>query len=119
MRPHDGQASLEIVASFLDERTVRVTVAGVADLATEAELGRALLAIVASKPLAGLEVDLRQVSFLDSCGIRALVQARNAAVNVGCAMWLTNPTPIVRKVLEITGLDRVFSRPHAMTASAP
>jgi anti-anti-sigma regulatory factor len=60
-----------------------------------------------------LDVDLAGVMLLDCAGIGALVGVRNAAVHAGCQMWVSNPQPIVRRVLAVTGLLDVFTTPTA------
>ena len=46
-------------------------------------------------------IDLSGASFLDSTGIRAIL---NTARNTDKGVCLRNPTPNVRKVLDITGI---------------
>jgi anti-sigma B factor antagonist len=51
-------------------------------------------------------VDLSDLTFMDSTGIGALVVARNRVVSKGLGrVVVTRPTTIVRKALEIMGLD--------------
>lgn len=50
-------------------------------------------------------VDLRDLSFMDSSGLGAIHAARRAALNQGGTLVVTRPTPMVSRVLEITGLD--------------
>ncbi|MFD7989747.1 STAS domain-containing protein [Kitasatospora indigofera] len=56
-----------------------------------------------------LMVDLAAVTFCDSIGLRALLQARIEAERRGTTLRLANPTKAVARVLEITGTDRVFA----------
>ncbi len=55
-----------------------------------------------------LQVDLSAVTFLDSSGVGALVGLRNAALNKGGSLVLVSPQPPVRRVLELTTMDKVF-----------
>jgi anti-anti-sigma factor len=86
-----------------------VAVVGEVDLATAPSLRTALLGLLTDKdrPTA-LVVDLDAVTFLDCAGLSALVAVRNVAVDTGRPMRLTNPRPIVRRVLDLTGLSDVF-----------
>jgi anti-anti-sigma factor len=59
----------------------------------------------ASRPVA---IDLRDVSFIDSSGIEALVAARRDAERAGGSVVLRAPSAAVVRVLEVTGLDDVF-----------
>jgi anti-sigma B factor antagonist len=51
-----------------------------------------------------LVVDLGQLTFLGSHGIRALLLGRRAAEQHGCRYRVTNPSGTVLRVLEITDL---------------
>jgi anti-anti-sigma factor len=88
--------------------TARVTVVGEVDLATAPALRTALLRLLADHHPTALVVDLDAVTFLDCAGLSALVAARNAAIGTGRQVRVTNPQPIVRRVLDLTGLSDVF-----------
>jgi anti-anti-sigma factor len=50
-------------------------------------------------------VDLLQVSFMDSSGLGAIHEARRVAIKDGGSLVVCRPSPMVSRVLEITGLD--------------
>lgn len=50
-------------------------------------------------------LDLLQLTFIDSSGLGAIHAARRAAIEDGGSLVLCRPTPMVYRVLEITGLD--------------
>ena len=50
-------------------------------------------------------VDLAQLTFIDSSGLGLLHDARRKAIENGGNLVVCNPDPMVRRVLEITGLD--------------
>ncbi|GAB2483951.1 anti-sigma factor antagonist BldG [Jatrophihabitans fulvus] len=54
-------------------------------------------------------VDLTAVSFLDSTGLGALVEARSATTDAGGALPLVCTQERILKLFAITGLDGVFS----------
>lgn len=54
-------------------------------------------------------IDLEALSFIDSSGLSVLVQAHRWLESRQATLTLTHPSPQTRKVLEITGLDRVFA----------
>lgn len=56
-----------------------------------------------------VELDGSGLGFVDSAGLRSLVQAREAAVAVDCRFVITGASPALQKVLEITGLDAELS----------
>ena len=49
-------------------------------------------------------VDLSAVTFIDSSGLRALVQAHQARVEAGSTLRLRAPSAAVQRLLEISGL---------------
>ncbi|MCG3196136.1 MAG: STAS domain-containing protein [Candidatus Omnitrophica bacterium] len=54
-------------------------------------------------------VDMREVTFIDSAGIGALVKARGAAVKVGGSVKVIPPTdPTARKVLEMASIGKII-----------
>lgn len=84
-----------------------VAVAGEIDLATAASFQEALGEAIAAEP-AGIVVDLSAVTFMDSTGMGALVRARRRADEHGRSVALVGATAGVRRILDLTGLDRVF-----------
>ncbi|MCA2219532.1 STAS domain-containing protein [Jidongwangia harbinensis] len=55
-----------------------------------------------------LRVDVSRLGFIDSYALGALVSARNAAAAAGVGLTLADPSPPVRKAIEVTGLASVF-----------
>jgi len=58
-----------------------------------------------------LQVDVGELNFIDSYALGALVSARNTAAAGGVVLTLINPSPPVRKALQVTGLADVFGLP--------
>jgi anti-anti-sigma factor len=56
-----------------------------------------------------LILDLAELAFCDSAGLQALLTIEHAAEAQNRRMILRFPTPNVRRVLEIVGLDRHFT----------
>ena len=84
----------------------RVVVRGEVDTATaglvEAAWPEAL------EPGTPVEVDLSGVSFIDSSGLRSLVVGHKAAVAAGVGLTIVEPTTVVRRLLDITGLTETL-----------
>jgi anti-sigma B factor antagonist len=79
-----------------------VTLHGELDIASADGLSNSLVELAGST----LVVDLSGLTFMDSSGIGALVRARNRIRAEGRGeLVLTRPGAIVRKALEIVGLD--------------
>jgi anti-sigma B factor antagonist len=58
--------------------------------------------------LVELHLDLREVPFIDSIGIGVLVSTHLRLVDIGCQL-VVMPSPALRTVLGITGLDQVMA----------
>jgi anti-anti-sigma factor len=81
---------------------VRLELSGELDLASAPQLERALARAKHGRP-ATLVLDLRDVSFLDSCGLRELLGAQRACEEAGCALTLIAGAP-ARRLFELTGV---------------
>ncbi|MFJ9775749.1 STAS domain-containing protein [Kitasatospora sp. NPDC101157] len=55
-----------------------------------------------------LLLDLREVTFIDSAGLNALLLTRIQADRQGTVVHLVQPSERVARLLEVTGADRVF-----------
>ncbi|MFF7158918.1 anti-sigma factor antagonist [Streptomyces sp. NPDC008139] len=55
-----------------------------------------------------LSLELSGVAFFDCGGLNALLRARRVAERTGAALRLTAVSPAVRRVLGLTGTDRLF-----------
>jgi anti-anti-sigma factor len=67
----------------------RIVARGEIDITTEQALRDAAASAMASAPAGGIVVDLQQVSFMDSSGLRALLQSRDAAEAAGTPFRIT------------------------------
>ncbi len=85
-----------------DRGHVTVRLIGEMDMAEEQRFTELVTdGVIADKP-ATVELDLSELRFMDSSGLRALLQARKAVETHGTRLVLADPQPAVRKVLEIT-----------------
>jgi anti-anti-sigma factor len=82
-------------------------VTGEIDAANSPTFLEELMAVAAEAHSPAL-VDLSAVTFLDSSALRALVKARENVEDTDVSLVLLNPSPVCRRVLEITGLDKLF-----------
>jgi anti-sigma B factor antagonist len=81
----------------------RVTIGGDVDVATAPQLADVLRPLVGqSSP--SVVVNLAAVEFMDSSGLRALVQAANEAKASGGSLVLTRVSTAVTRLLEVAGL---------------
>jgi anti-sigma B factor antagonist len=58
--------------------------------------------------LKNIEIDLSQASFLDSCGLGALISLHKTACSRRGAVRLLNPASPVQQILELTRMHRIF-----------
>jgi anti-sigma B factor antagonist len=99
---------LDLDVEYLDEKTTLVRVIGELDLATSARVESDLLRLIHEGLGRKLILDLSQLSFLDSTGLRALWRTRQHAQTAGTQLYLSAPSESVMRVLKVTKLDRVF-----------
>lgn len=86
---------------------VRVRVAGEVDIATESLFQRAM-AVAEAHAKAGIIVDLRDVAFMDSTGIAALLAARKRADEAGRGFVVRGVGKQVQRVFVVSGLHWLF-----------
>lgn len=92
-----------------DEAAVCViAVTGEVDIENAADLAAVGRLVIESHRPCRVVIDLGNVGFIDSTGLRALVEIRNAAVSAGRVVELRDPHPRVQRVIEIIGLGEVF-----------
>ena len=99
---------LRIQTRHLSPGTVLITVAGEIDLATTDELQDGLLHALVTRLPHHLEVDLAGVTFMDCGGLTVLVVASQVAARTGCRLLITNPSPVLRRMLDVTGLSSIL-----------
>ncbi len=89
------------------ERVTLVEVSGRIDSMNANELGDALTAEI-ERGGKQIVLDLAQVSYMSSAGLRELVAAYHRLQDVGGDLRLAQPSSRVQDVLEMSGLDTIF-----------
>jgi anti-sigma B factor antagonist len=102
MRPGELDVSHEQRGS---SHTLRL--AGELDLACADELERRI-ATLCVEGATSIELDLAELSFVDSSGLRAMLAGRQICERSGCELELSNCGEHVRRILELTGMDGVL-----------
>ncbi|SCE67444.1 STAS domain-containing protein [Micromonospora mirobrigensis] len=82
--------------------------AGELDRVAADHVERAFLDAVGRPGAREVLVDLTRVSFLDSTGIRVLLRAADAATERGVRLRVTDPQPVVARILRITAVGPVL-----------
>jgi anti-anti-sigma factor len=100
----------------------RIRVRGELDIAT-APLLRGVLDTVYARRPERVEVDLSGLTFVDVYSMTTLVAARRRLAARGAVLVLRSPSPVVRRLLGLTGFDRTFqvdtgSPPETLTCAA-
>ena len=95
------------VKTIVDGAKARIELAGKLTVQTSPDL----TAVVEGLPaeVRDLDIDLAEVSYIASAGLRVLVTADKLAVKHGGVMRLLNPCDEVLEVFDMTGLSDVFT----------
>jgi len=102
----DGRLQCEVGSVRAGEARA-VTVRGEVDLATAADLESVVGSALQEAP-DGVVLDLAQLTFIDSSGLRVLVALAKDAESRGTALGLRNLPRHAQRVLELTGLGDWF-----------
>jgi anti-anti-sigma factor len=92
-----------------------VTVRGEVDLATADRLWTELEPLLSAEAVVVL--DGTEITFLDSSGLRVLLQAGNRAAADGAAFRLVAPQPAVQRVLELAGTAEYLQTRESVPAA--
>jgi len=96
-------AGLEFAQLQIGHRTV-LAASGEIDVATAPALVEAATAVLASGAL-DVWLDLSEVTFMDSTGVRILLDTRGALSGTGRSFAVICPPGPVRRVLQIAGVE--------------
>ena len=86
-----------------------MAVAGEIDLYTAPRLHGELVTALAGDTPVRLVIDMSGVEFCDSTGMNVLLAAHRRAQEQGGDLALAAPRATVRKILQVTGLETVFT----------
>jgi len=106
---HDASATTSDQLTVTVDRTVQppmVALVGELDPHTAPALQRAVDEVLEGRgdEPTDLVLDLRGLAFVDSSGLRVLISAQHQLAEHGGTLTLHDPSPTVRRLLEITGL---------------
>ena len=101
------QVELKVTTRSQGDHAV-VSVSGEIDLYTAPRLQSELMTALSRSP-ARLIIDMSGVEFCDSTGINVLLAAHRQARERGGELQLAGPGSATRKVLQVTGLETVFT----------
>ena len=98
-----------------DVAVVRLT--GELDVHTAGKLARHLGAIEAT--VDRIVLDLSRLDFMDTLGLNVVLSARTRAQVSGTILVVENPPPMILRLLERAGVDRLLMGPFDAPAEAP
>ena len=99
---------LNVSSRFHDDHTI-VTICGEIDLYTAPRLHSELVGLLAEGMPPRVVIDMSGVEFCDSTGMNVLLSCLRRARERGGELEIAAPKPAVRKILQVTGLDSVFT----------
>jgi anti-sigma B factor antagonist len=94
---------LHIVASQ-GGAEVTISLVGEFDMSGSERFWSVLSEALAADPRS-VVVDASRLDFIDSSGLMAFVRARDAAEEAGASLHVRSPSPALRRVVEILGLE--------------
>jgi anti-anti-sigma factor len=109
MEPDPTTSAPDLPGFSLDvdegDDVVTVRVSGEIDLDTNSEFGQALTGVPA---VLRVDVDLGEVSYMDSAGLRSLLTARADVEQRGGRLRVVKASAIVSRLFEIAGVADLF-----------
>jgi anti-sigma B factor antagonist len=111
--------SLSISTKRLLDGSVEISPYGEIDVDTAHEVREAINSAMNRGRLSQINLNLRQVSFIDSVGVSALVAGFQAAEVSGVKLVVTEPSRFVHRQLRVTGLLGLFGSPEPAGGSEP
>lgn len=95
--PDDGDLDIQVDGHIVHIR-------GEIDAHSAPALGDAVRAAVGS-----VELDLAEVGFVDSSGLRVLIEVHQLLEERGDVLTIANPTPPVRRMFELSAVDEYLN----------
>lgn len=106
---HDYSTDRFRLASRLADSVLELTLSGDFDMATTFRLESELDRLLAEHDVRGLVLDLRDVRFMDSSGLGALLSIRERTRTLGIAMSVRDASDPVRRLLLVTGTSGLLA----------
>jgi anti-anti-sigma factor len=108
MNNEQGSWRMVITDEMLSDGVCKINLSGRMDLEGMEQIEKTFTEMTAP-PRMRIVVDLRDVSYISSIGIRGLVMSANAVSHRGGKLVLLAPQANVARVLSVTGIDRIIS----------
>jgi anti-sigma B factor antagonist len=98
---------LALTIAQLKDNAVKIVLRGELDLEHAYSFDEELKRVEALEPDC-ICLDLRELTFLDSCGLARLVAARRRAMKAGRRLVLVRGPAAVQRVFQLTAVDEAF-----------
>jgi anti-sigma B factor antagonist len=85
-------------------RITTLTPVGTLDIASAPSLERAVHELCHEEEPAQVILDLSDVSFIDTAGVRAILRCRRVFEERDCGFWVMSPQASVRRILDRCGV---------------
>ena len=107
MRPESSRYTPFVISVAPEDEEVALEARGELDLASADTLGQTVAQVLAAG-FTEIVLDLRQVDFIDSTGLRMLLSLRNDAQRDARPLTLVPPAPGAQRIFDVTGTRGLF-----------
>ena len=90
------------------DKTAILELTGAIDLSSSPEVRKILLRELRESRTPRVILNLEKVKYIDSSGVASLVEGLKASRDIGSRLLLFGLSPIVRQVLQLTRLLKIF-----------
>jgi anti-anti-sigma factor len=106
----EDDGTLRINRRDSDERSCLIQLVGELDLESAVNLRAEVSAALEQRPMpAHIQVDLADVTFVDSLGLGTLIVGHRICAQLGVRLTVRNPSPFVAELIELSGFsDRLI-----------
>jgi anti-anti-sigma factor len=95
------------IEALYDEEATTIFLGGEFDLTGLVQFWARISQALATRP-PSLTVQARRLTFIDLAGLRALIRAREAADEAGVAFRVRDPSPALRRMVQISGTEELL-----------
>lgn len=99
---------MDIKEEVINDSIYKLNLSGRMDIVGVGEIETRFAGMCAS-PRKSIIVDMSQVGYMSSIGIRALLMNGKAVAKRGGKFALLSPQPVVKNVLEVSGIDQILT----------
>jgi anti-sigma B factor antagonist len=90
------------VGTSYDDGTATIVLVGEFDMSSAGHFWASVSEALGTRPRS-VTVEARGLTFIDSSGLQALMRAREAADEAGVVLQVREPSPALRRLIEVTG----------------